>query len=108
MERSPDNPGTGVGIGSGCSMVVGAKLKIRPTQPDLRKYKGVENKANSATTPKQATIPKSKSKNKNSVRNIIDFFKREEPVPSQLPTPVGNNVNQYYQPWWQEYLTRKA
>ena len=85
MERSPADPGTEVGLGSGCSMVGGARPKIRPTQPDLHSYKGVENKANSATTPKQAKKPISKSKNKNSVKNIIDFFKREE--------SVGNKVN---------------
>ena len=84
MKRSPDNPGTGVDLESGCSMIGGARPKIMPTQPGLRKYKGVENKANPITTI---------SKNKNSVRNIIDFFKREESVPGQLPTHVGNNVN---------------
>ena len=79
MERSPADPGTEVGLGSGCSMVGGTRPKIRPTQSDLHGYKGVENKVNSANK----LIAKSKTKN--SVKNIIDFFKREE--------SVGNKVN---------------
>ena len=70
MERSPADPGTEVGLGSGCSMVGGARPKIRPTQSDLHSYKGVENKANSASK------PIAESKDKNSVKNIIDFFIR--------------------------------
>ena len=92
MENSPDNPKAGFGSNSGCNNIGGARPKIRPTQPGLNNYKGLKNKVNSATPPKHSKV--TSSKNKNSVRNIIDFFKREESITAHIPTVVGNKVNQ--------------